>query len=729
MTTMTQEAPENKHPYLRPLLLLSSWLSSVLILNSCHKVPLRDQRGNFSLAAAHWFENEKTQYVFFSLDNLRKEHTAADFTSRFEIALEGLTDDAYQPLDPARAVHIHSVVPCGENRLCGSYSLHAERAASAVRVRFRYYQGSPVTVELRIPNTLHPESDSADAQSAFVYGVFNGDNSRAQWRVHDNFGSPNSEEIKSFGMIRSFETSDPHLATVEPRAQVELRQRSGSPFLFPATAVCVGSNLPPISAHISAHRFSGIESWLPETFAPNAPEGTLCSRVRFLDHRGETLRTAFALARRNPVLLDETLSVQAPLHPARRIPLVISYCPGLPDSDALTSSIFLDYQRFILGLGKAPIDVCFKAGDEESFQRDLDRVITTKLAEARRTNTDDSDFMFIVAINHRLGPLVPRFHQHLLNALQTRVEAERSLISPRLAGAFVYDSTPQEYFANLNPGPGIVWCPRKPPDPSEGTPGSNNNNNDNNNNKGNNTDPLAQEPNCSSGAGGEWNLDVVNFVIPMGPFPTLETYVNHVRKMGDKGTSRNPEFVMNTVRTNPGSMTVQGLTVTFFDGERIPLTAGEGIHVCDDRDTDNILSSVMVHAPETEGNWVRPITSAVATLANPGEAISFAIGLAWEQPFWGGVSFDSPYSGKALSFIPFSMTVRNQQKLGDPKWQRGRWNIGRLLQKCVRHCDHPQFDEAGIYQIRGTWRTEYANRRCSTPRPPEPAKPAIGENP
>ena len=37
----------------------------------------------------------------------------------------------------------------------------------------------------------------------------------------------------------------------------------------------------------------------------------------------------------------------------------------------------------------------------------------------------------------------------------------------------------------------------------------------------------------------------------------------------------------------------------------------------------------------------------------------------------------------------------------DLKWSRKEWKVGPLLQKCVRYCDHPAFDEGGVYQLAG----------------------------
>jgi hypothetical protein len=308
----------------------------------------------------------------------------------------------------------------------------------------------------------------------------------------------------------------------------------------------------------------------------------------------------------------------------------------------------------------------------------------------------------VLAVNHRLAPIVSRFHQILAEKLNRKVAEERAMHSPRLVGAFVYDSSPAEE-RGVNLQAGVIWCPRLEPK-GEG--------------KGEPVSPTAA--NCIGFRGGKADFGLFNFVIPMGPFPTLDAYENHVRELGDRGWSRNPELSFQSVLTDVNSVNLPDQTVTFFDGERLTLQKGEGLRVCRERDEEGILDNLMFRVTVEGGeapmlrspNDLQGFARSVAAKTN------LEVGIGWEQPFWGGLSFEIPVEGKVLSVIPLNFSARERQKMGDGKWQRSLWPVGALLQKCTKYCDHPYFDEAGVYQVSSTWRGSWT--ACPRPRYPEP---------
>ena len=108
---------------------------------------------------------------------------------------------------------------------------------------------------------------------------------------------------------------------------------------------------------------------------------------------------------------------------------------------------------------------------------------------------------------------------------------------------------------------------------------------------------------------------------------------------------------------------------------------------------------------------------AQTVMAGQIEAPSLDVGLWWESPFFGGFTWDSPLTGKVFGFIPLSKTFRNEQKMGEDKWRNGVWNLTPVLQKCLRHCGHPFFDEAGTYQINTGWNEVPT---CPSPKTAEP---------
>jgi hypothetical protein len=318
---------------------------------------------------------------------------------------------------------------------------------------------------------------------------------------------------------------------------------------------------------------------------------------------------------------------------------------------------------------------------------------------ARQGATSTRDFFFTVLIHHRLAPEIDKFQEIIADKLADAIRIESStMISPRLVGGFVYDSRAPDMRISTR-SPHVVWCPRiENPD-----------------------SPTANaDANCTPRRAGQVTLGPLNFLIPMGPFPTLDTYVQYIRENGgDRGQSRNPQLAVRAVQTNENSMSDPGGAnlFTFFDGQRLSFNETERLRFCFDRDQDLTLQQLVFKKGDARSpSQVFDVVTA-QNLANSGRAASLDVGLKWNNPFIGGFTFESPVEGKVLSFIPISTTLPGKQKIGDEVWARTNWNIGPLLQKCLRHCDHPFFDEAGVYQINQSWSEDV---RCPTPKTAEP---------
>jgi hypothetical protein len=70
--------------------------------------------------------------------------------------------------------------------------------------------------------------------------------------------------------------------------------------------------------------------------------------------------------------------------------------------------------------------------------------------------------------------------------------------------------------------------------------------------------------------------------------------------------------------------------------------------------------------------------------------------------------------------VPYQRSFQSYERLGDSKWQDTEWDFGAMIQKCVKYCDHPFFDEKGTYQVNMMWRDETLGT-C-----PKPALPKYG---
>jgi hypothetical protein len=119
-------------------------------------------------------------------------------------------------------------------------------------------------------------------------------------------------------------------------------------------------------------------------------------------------------------------------------------------------------------------------------------------------------------------------------------------------------------------------------------------------------------------------------------------------------------------------------------------------------------------AASTPGIPIR--TAESKWLMNAGRG-SYRLGLSWELPFIGKITFRSSIQGTFISLVPFGRSFNSYQRLGDSRWLLPSMDLGELLQVCNSYCHHPYFDEHGTYQIPVTFDSTYQSG-CVTPRYP-----------
>lgn len=673
----------------------SCWWILLVLFTGCHKVPLRTNQAQFDVAVSHWFENEQTQYVFYSVHGMRPEQARTTWNGGFELSKSGREQD-FSPLDFSAAIYRHRLVECGDGRLCGSYSFHAEKPLTSLAMRYRYNWGSPMKESTYVHVAIHPAGPTADAHSALVYGVFNGDNSKVQIRIHDNFGTPDSSEIENFGMDRAFSIQGMQLVDMSSTDKSLALTESASPFAFPAKT-CLGH-----SGRAEKFRVDQRSQWSPFSFDSEDPSGVACFDVQALDKNGKVLKQNPAMARRNPVLMQEPIQLHPPLREAHLIPIVLSYCPGLPESPNLTSPAFLDFQRAILGFDSAPIDACFATGEEPQFEKELERVLNQKLAQARgRFAGDGRDFFFTVIIHHNLSNLVVRFHEIISSQLSAKIASEVEGVSPRLVGAFVYDSQSTEG-RSFDHGRNIVWCPSKEAPRT--------------------MSPYDADANCMFHSADELSFGPSKFLQSIGPFPSMKVFDDHVSQYQDRSRARFARFLVKSVQTNINSITnAHGETLyTFLDGQRVSLREGEQLKFCRNYDAQDTLDQLAFRQSGALGTTpLLNVDDAQNLISNKERRspLNLAIGIKWDSAFVGGFEFETPVSGHLFqNLIPITKYSRNRKEIGDSRWQQNL-DLTPLLQRCVRFCDHPFFDESGAYQISSNWSQL---NLCPAPKPPEP---------
>src|SRR5690606_29786003 len=185
---------------------------------------------------------------------------------------------------------------------------------------------------------------------------------------------------------------------------------------------------------------------------------------------------------------------------------------------------FLDYQRFILGMKNSAPDVCLDFNDLEGFEQDLDTYFTNALNYALANNEKGQDVIFVIAYHQILSSEFFNFHQKIAARLTTLIASHAERVSPRLVGAIVYD-TGVKFRPTAAQRQNMIWCPQE-------------------------LDPVlvaagmadVGSENCISTPAAELDLEVINFVASLGPFPSLDNYLNYIEDFGDRGLAGNPRL-------------------------------------------------------------------------------------------------------------------------------------------------------------------------------------------
>lgn len=672
-------------------------LSAVIVFSlGCdpHKVPLNYSPREIELVASHWYENEKVTYLFFKIRGAAKidsldlmEWTLVDSESSEQQSL-------YQPFRPESAVHEHRLVPCAQD-LCGSFSVYSKQAPRKARMRLKYHAKSLLFAESETVVNSHSDDGTSNSFSQLLFGTFDALNTHLQIHTLANFGTPLNGEISSYGLTRRLRINGGAAYHWTKTTLDQQRRLLRTPTLFSQTPCDQWAEKDP-RLQISNHwdfttRSESLPLWIPISLTSANEAPGVCFRAEFLDQKGQTLTSGVLIGRKNPEVLALPLKIKTPLQPARSIPIILSYCEKQgAETPAMTSILFLEYQKFILQAQGQSTDLCFNVGQEETFEGKLKGLLADKLRKAKASAVSQRDFIFTVILNHRQNSEFQGFQEIVASQLHLLIESERLKQSPRLVGAFVYDSdahfqTPQ--LAHQN----IIWCPQMPLQPSSAT-----------------NERFDAGINCLVNDAEMLKSSLLNFLIPMGPFPSLTTYENYWNQYGDKGFIRDPQFEVKSVTVN--ALTVQDLKerTTFFESETLHLEPSEGLRLCFENDFKNSLLPHLRFRSLQESDKILTANELIPYTAESALGISLQLGIFWEYAFYGGIRYNTPVSGSVLGLIPFEKSFKSYTILGDQKWQLSEWNLNNYFQKCQRFCDHPFFDEAGIYQLNERWKTPSA---------------------
>jgi hypothetical protein len=625
-------------------------------LAACDKVPLVDINARFALADAVWFEAEQTLFFFYRVeaDQPLGTHPSVELTWR--------TDEAEQPWGPISQmtpVHTHTPVDCGPRALCGSTSLHVAGLPRQVGLRLRYHREGAVTLD-PLTTSLHVvNAGPAHAnRSLLVYGVFDEANLHVQWRSRHVFPNLRNHEVQDLGLRRFFAVFGP---------------RHGDPGPLPLDNPYGYGVWPSCPEALAPLGWEPVATDERAVFHPPAlpldasTSKGVCADATVKDATG--VFGAAAVARKNPEVRPAFPVLRSPVRTNTPIGFVLRIC------NRTISDVHLEMQVQRLLLEGAP-EICIDDWSKPGFAGTL----ATRFKGAfDAVRPQGNDMVLVLALHHddRSGQLGAVLEEALFQVLP----AERDKSSPRVSGAFVFDSL--GYTVGTSQLRRVVlWCPARI-----------------------DIDDLDLVP-ATSEMSCPLQPDVPD--LQLGPFrfnnlpilPSRPQYLTFLEKYseGQAGkmtalTFRAPERTPLSENYPAGDFGV----VTFFNGETISAAAADRFSWCppDEGGFNPVVFRTQV-LPDPIPLEMLPEFH--ATFPQP----SYSLGLFWEFPYLLRLEYETVVAGAASAYglsVPFGVGTPNEAYYGAQAWETGEFPLAERLLQCRRFCDHPVFDSASVYNV------------------------------
>ena len=675
-------------------------VAAVLALagTSCGKVPIFDVAAGFTLADAAWFAEEETLFIFYeaAADQGIGDPTVIEVTYATDEERVPWTDITTLP-----AVHPHVDVDCGSDARCGSTSLHVPSEPREVQIRLRYHVDGELALE---PDTVFNVVDEGAPhanRSLIVYGVFEETNQRIQWRGRHQFPTVRNQQAQALGLRRQIRIEEQTYGTA-PLGSIE------NPYGYGES--CPGSFIDAgLSLTETSERAVFNEEDLPSD-AASAP--MVCAQATVQDGTGGF--TTGAIAKKNPEVRPAFPSLRSPIHDARVLPFFLAPC------NRVISDAHEEMQRQRLQMEDVPT-TCIDGWASENFADTLAEVFTDTL-EANRP--DGEDMVLVIGLHHDAEDGVSEM---LEDALVQVLPDERHRSTPRLAGAFVFDS-----YARQLTLPELLtsalWCPSSLPsvfNPDEVISVASLN-----------CAILADNPSLDLGP------------LSFGGLPILtsrEQYLEFIDDYSDSqaGTVqtlsyKTPEFAVTSDHIDFGDYGV----VTFLNNELISAEPDDSFSYCVD-DTAQFyafrtglmqteLFQQLIDQKCDEFGLGDEFCSFAALGLLPLSFINdwhslfgeetYELGIFWDFPFLLQMEYEAIAAGAATAFgvsVPFGIASDVESYYGSVMWESESFSLEETLTQCRRFCSHPTFDSAGVYNISSLFRTTYATS-CYQPDYPVP---------
>lgn len=660
-----------------------------LASTSCSKVPLLDVQAAFSRADAAWFAEEQTLFLFYEVSAKQGIGEPSIIEVRWTTDSEAVD---WTPLTELTEVHTHLPVDCGANALCGSSSIAVSDEPRDVDIRLRYHRDGALALEPDTALNVVGPGPAHTNRSLLVYGVFDETNRQIQWRARHRFPTVRNEEATALGLRRRFEVTAP------AHGDATL---TGSGNIYGYGARCPTSLEPmdhdPVETEARA-AFS--EDLLPVEAGPSP---LVCADATVWDAIGTF--TTGAVARKNPEVRPAFPVLRSPVYDGVPLKFFLAPC------DRTIDRRHERMQRQRLQMEDTPT-TCTDDWQDEGFVEDLVARFSAAVAAAR---PDGEDMVLVVGLHQDEAGLSRAVEE----ALAEVVPQERHRSTPRLAGAFVFDSDARG-ISLPSITPATLWCPATFEFDS--------------------TVPDASVRTCAIAPDNpDFNLGPFSFgTIPI--LPDRDGYLDFLQDYSEDQagevlslTYRVPEFATTADHVDLGEFGV----VTFLNDERISAEEDDAFSYCPARDTPPVVfrselmqseellallaeacdaGEVPPQLCEAEGTGLLTLDLLPAWHAALLEP-DYELGLFWDFPFLLRMRFESAVAGNVSAFgltVPFGFAQNGRQFLGTSVWQAEEFPLEERLAHCTRFCRHPTFDDAGVYQPRQTFVSRYS-QTCYRP--------------
>lgn len=678
---MTTRLPVIRARRAAGLVVAMAFLLAVLPLGGavCEpKVPIVDVGATFAIAEATWFEAEETLFVFYRVDVVQ----GLSATARMELGY--LTDTERvepAPLESFSPVHEHVAVDCGARALCGSWSVHIPDAPRNVILRLRYHEDGALTLAAPLAFSIVQRGDAHTNRSAIVYGVLDEENTSVQWRLRHQFPAIRNPEATALGLRRRFVVDGALFGDLAGRALADLAPEN--PYGYGALARCPDSfDNAGLSATDTGARAIFAAGVLPIEAGSSS---VVCATATVEDATGEFPAVAFA--QKNPEVGPAMPLLRSPLSDVTPIDLFLELCAvDLTDEDHRAMQL----QRLLQGEDDV---VCVDDFGDADFVARFARRLQELVDETRVIG---GDMVLRIGLHRAESERV--LPVQIESALALVIDEESKKSSPRLVGAFVFDSAgylPSDPRVARH----VVWCP--------------------------------------SDFGGSILEDIPDApvrgcaVVPLpplvlGPFsisalpilPTRRQFRAFVDTfgVGQAGRMLSLDFVAPVRTPLSFDVDLDGAGVaTFFNNEAVTADGGDAFSFC----FDEAAGPVVFIGPEELSALPLPLELLPEVHAAFGQT-RYPLGLAWDSPFLMTMEYEVVAAGAvtAAGFtVPFGLASPAEGFEGSPLWFGDEVDLREILQRCDRFCRHPTFDSAGVYNVRSLFADTFLNQ-CYTPRFP-----------